>query len=99
MPMIDLARTPRKDDDPPESKYPWGMMLYVNHEVLDKLGLTADDFKVGTDMDLKIRVRVTGLSSREYEDGMQESVDLQVTGIDVPGASEDDKAKRLFGGD
>ena len=98
MPMIDLRRTPEpKDDESAEPLYPWGLMLYLDNETLDKLGMSQEDFRVGTEYTLTIVARATGISSRETEEGSRDSVDLQVTKIEKPSTAEG-RAERLFGG-
>jgi hypothetical protein len=70
--------------DPP--KYPWCLTLYLNDEVLKKLGMDSMP-AVGAELMLVAKVQVTGTSSRQNLGGDPEQcVDLQITEMDL-GAS------------
>lgn len=90
------------DDDENGPKYPWGTSLYLSNVVLDKLGIT-EQFEVGSTMTLMAKVKVTGVSSRENQKGVDKTVDLQITAMELSEESEsmkdaDDsqKAGRMF---
>lgn len=81
-------------------KYPWGLNLYLNEEVLEKLGMTREDFEVGGSMLMTARVRVTGINEREYE-GSDPSccIDLQIQKMELKSApAETPKGKDTLGG-
>lgn len=68
-------------------KYPYGLSIYLDDDVLKKLGMT-DLPKVGTSMPATITVMVTGTSQRATQsskDGeqMRTCVDLQITDMDI----------------
>jgi hypothetical protein len=83
-----------------QPKYPWGLMITLNEEALEKLGLTSDDFEVGKSMMLTARTRVVGISEREYEGSAPCCcVDLQITKLDLKSApAEMPKGKDSLGG-
>lgn len=100
--LVDLAYTPEEQkeragkystmpstyDGP---KYPWGLELTLDESVLRKLGKTSRDFRIGDEIDLPVRVRVTRISAYETESGSDESVGLTVT--HMQGEAEDRAAK------
>lgn len=109
MPKVDLAFTDAEQKEMaadsccpmPEGykgpKYPWGLQLTFEDSVLEKLGKTAADFKIGEALDVPVTLRVTGLRATEREDGdMRQSVDLVMIAIDTGAKSEEEKARTLF---
>lgn len=64
-------------------KYPWCLTLYLNDEVLKKLGMDTMP-AIGADLLLTARVQVTGTSTRQNLDSEPENcVDLQITAMDL----------------
>lgn len=77
--------------------YPWGTCIYLDQVALEKLGMTAEDFKVGTTMEINGSIKVTGTSVREREGGESyTSVDLQVTDLGF-GDEDGTPAKKTTG--
>jgi hypothetical protein len=60
--------------------YPYGLSINLDEDGLEKLGLSADDLKVGDTKMLIAKVEVTSVSSNETKGGgKSESVCLQIT--------------------
>lgn len=80
-------------------KYPYGLDIRLENDTLKKAGKTAADFKIGEEMTVSVKVRVTSISSNETErGGKNECVCLTVTAIDMGGGSDDaGTAKVLYG--
>lgn len=57
-------------------KYPWGTSMYLNDEVLAKLGISELP-EVGTTLIIQAVAKVTGTSEREYDGGSHRTLDLQ----------------------
>jgi len=79
----------------PESngpKYPWGLSLDLNDEVLEKLGVSAKDFKVGEDVVIKAKAKIKRLGSNEDEADKRESIDLQITHLEVVSSDKFEEA-------
>lgn len=66
--------------------YPYGLCIHMDKDELDKLGI-ADLPKVGTEMMMEVKVKVTRISqsASEAADGADEytSVDFQITDIGI----------------
>ena len=62
-----------------DETYPWGLSLELNEESLDKLSI--DDLpKVGKEVTIMAKARVTSVSERDStEGGKSRSVSLQIT--------------------
>lgn len=88
--MISMKRTPadKRGDKlqtaPAEAMapdYPWGLCLHMDREELDKLGMK-DLPKVGTEMTITAKVKVTRVSQSAVEGANDESsIDMQITDI------------------
>ena len=59
-------------------KYPYGLALSLNEEILDKLDLGSLP-KVGATLTLVATVDVTSASSEEHQGGKRRSIGLQIT--------------------
>ena len=75
------------DSDDAGPRYPYGLSLYLNEDVMQKLGIT-DLPAVGKTLNLQALVKVTGTSSREenQKDGTTkvcQCVDLQITDMSL----------------
>lgn len=83
--------------------YPYGLSFNLDKGSLKKLGKSASDFAIGTEMKMEIMVKVKGVSSSEYSDGdKNENVDLQITDIEcndkrIKDKDEAEVAARLYG--
>lgn len=106
--MIDMKLDPSQRDSPmvetaetegPE--YPYGLRLDLNKESLEKLGKSANDFKMDDEMEMTCRVKVCGMSSSSYSDGdSYESVDLQIVSMELNSSkSDDERINRMYGDD
>jgi hypothetical protein len=83
------------DDDAP--KYPYGLTLNLDDEVLAKLGITTPP-TVGTRMMVTAMVNVTSTSQYATQSGTDASVNLQITDMDLTGAPASDQAQRMYPG-
>lgn len=80
-------------------KYPWGLELTFDDSVLEKMGKSAADFKVGSDMPITGTLRITGMNLNENEDGSKhQSVRAVLTAIDdgVDPKTDADRAKTIY---
>lgn len=80
-------------------KYPWGLSLCLNSEVLEKLGVTTLP-EVGSEVRLLAKAVVTGASQDATESGTRNTVDLQITDMQCEGMQSDlmaSAAKVLYG--
>jgi hypothetical protein len=76
--------------------YPYGLAIYLNDEVLKKLGMsTMPD--VGTKLTLQAVVEVTGNSQRQTQEGKTVCMDLQITDMELT-APAGDQAQRMYPG-
>lgn len=102
--LVDLAYTPKEQKEREDKysampsaydgpKYPWGLELTLDDSVLRKLGKSSRDFRIGDEIDLPVRVRVTRISAYETESGSDESVGLTVTHMQGEG---EDRAAKLY---
>lgn len=92
---------PTADDGDQGDQYPWGLRLNLCEDDLAKLGISQAP-KVGTELMLVAKVRVTGRSEYESEEGgatrSEANTSWQITDMqvgDVPEAS--DSATKLYG--
>lgn len=83
-------------DAPEGPKYPYGLQLCLNDGSLEKLGITELP-KVGTELLVMAKVRVTGVRSSEQQGGDKEdTIDLQVTDMALSAPTESVDAKALY---
>jgi hypothetical protein len=76
-----------EEDDLP--KYPYGLTMYLQDEVLLKLGMKELP-QVGSEMVLTAKVIVTGINSRQTQGEKAEScADIQITAMDLTPVSGD----------
>lgn len=81
------------NDDLP--KYPWGLSLCLDDEVLAKLNLGSLP-DVGTTFTLMAVVEVTSNSQRQNQDGKEVSMDLQVTKMALSPPPDKTAAQGLY---
>lgn len=75
-------------------KYPYGLTLYLDDDVLAKLGMSGPLPAPGTELMLSAKVKVTGTSSRETLDGEPEQcLDIQITAMDLMASMTDGQAQ------
>lgn len=78
-------------------KYPWGLSLDLNNQVLEKLGITSLP-TVGSEMTLTATVKVTRISAYEEQDGAEQCLGLQITAMDLSGVDQSTTpAAKLYG--
>lgn len=119
--MVNMARTaddvkkevadyPTSIGRPTVSTYPYGLCISLDQDVLKKLGLDGDLPQIGEILNFNAIAKVTAASTNESEDtdGKKTStcrVELQITDMGIPGASEADRSversevrrKRFYG--
>lgn len=83
------------DNDAP--KYPYGLTLNLDDEVLAKLGITSPP-TVGSRMTLTAVVNVTSTSQYATQSGTDASVNLQITDMELAGPPAGDQAQRMYPG-
>lgn len=82
--LIDMARADEeKTDTSPlvaDSKYPYGLKIYLNTPELERLGVDYSDWEVGAVFPVQALVKVTSISMNETESGGKDCcVSLQIT--------------------
>ncbi len=81
------GEVPKEADRP---RFPFGLTLHLEDEVLDKLNITELP-KVGSTEELRAVVKVTRISEDDSESGQRRSVGLQITELAF-GDPDDPKA-------
>lgn len=91
MRLYDMKRTQdeRKDQQPDISvgereSYPYGLRIDLDPESLDKLGLSASEFKAGNTVKLMAQAEVkvvTQVESEDQESFPRSNVELQITSL------------------
>lgn len=78
--------------------YPYGLEVRLDNDALEKLGIELPE--VGTEMLLIAKVKVTGASSNESENGKNRSVSLQITDmcLEDDAKAAKDYATKLYDG-
>ena len=99
--MVDLKRKASESDDSELAKEPkveFPLSLFVGSPEVEKLGLGGAE--VGEEHDFLARVRVTSVSINEDEGSeKRESVTLTLLAGEVrSGHSDEERARKLFGG-
>lgn len=84
------------DDDLP--KYPYGLSICLDDDALAKLGIT-DLPAVGSVMQLTALVEVCSVSQYENQTGKDNSLNLQITDMELAAGNGEPKAlaNRLYG--
>lgn len=94
MSMVSLKLSPKEakeetmevqDDKGP--LYPYGTCLYLDDEAIKKLGLDAEQ-KKGSKLEISGWVEVVGWRKGENQGGETQSLELQITDLEVKGAAE-----------
>lgn len=73
------GKTQTRDD------YPWGLCITLNNDTLNKL--KAQPQGVGTEVMITAKAVIRGVSTREGDDGVNRSADLQITDMAIAPAS------------
>lgn len=103
--LKDMANKPSEEKEKAEaiiapSKYPYGLCLRLDEDVMAKLGLDPDDAEVGDTVELQAVAKITAVSqnSRETEDGSKDCacVELQITDMAV-GEDDDERDEKRRG--
>ena len=92
------AKAMTEPSEPDRPRFPWGLSLHLDDEVLGKLNITTLP-KVGSTEELRAVVKVTRISEDDSQEGRSRSVALQITELafgdpDDPNAAE----SALYGG-
>lgn len=66
--------------DTMQEEYPCGLCLYLDSDALKKLGLGALP-AIGAELTLEAKVKVTSRSENEDDDGVRQSLTLQITSL------------------
>ena len=105
--MIDMKIKPKKSDEkkscgccmPVETAdsepYPYGLQITLNKESLETLGLTADQFQAGAVVTLAATAKVKGIRTSDGDSSYDNSVELQITAMDLSGGLRGKGAKFL----
>jgi hypothetical protein len=106
MAMINMAREVKRGETENEvaalgddDKYPYGLRINLNSEVLEKLGLDKTP-SVGVQLCIEANVKVIGVRSEEEQDGTTENaMELQITDMMFcdPVEEKKDPAEALYG--
>lgn len=81
----------------PDEVYPWGLRISLSQEELDKLGIKAVSFKIGSDVSISASAKITSiriLAENKKEDA---TVEMQITGLSLGKINRetiDDKIKK-----
>lgn len=104
--MINLAMTPDQskeeyDINAEMPKYPYGTTLYIDEDIMAKLGMTELP-KVGSQIKIAAIATVTSVSQRQEASGETcQNVELQITDMELgaPQATttDTDRANTLYG--
>lgn len=103
--MINMEMTPEERADYEGSiaveapKYPYGLRLYLDDEVVKKLGISELP-SIDQTMMVVARVKVVGVSSdKQYGDIQKDCIQLQITDMELKGDSEaKSREDKLYGG-
>jgi hypothetical protein len=87
----------RTESDIPD--YPWGTVLTLEHEELQKLGYSRGQLEAGDTVELAGKAMVVSVDAKQVNGGVQYSARLQVTDLGIE-KQEDQPAPAtiLFGG-
>lgn len=80
-------------------KYPWGLILNLETDSLEKLGKSVADFKVGQKIPLMVMAEVQSISMNQTSDGdKHECVGLLCADIEFPsgGRSNEELASAIY---
>lgn len=87
--MAELS-APKSDSDKP--CYSWGTLITLESEILDKLGISPADVKVGQELRVVASGKVTSVSQRSDEGSDSSSVSVQFVeiGVDMKKSPDDE---------
>lgn len=92
--MVSLKMTPKEakaefggpqsiGGKPDLPKYPYDSKLRLGTEVLEKLGISPADYKVGETCEITAKVEVCGTQMSERQSGERNELELQITDIAI----------------
>lgn len=81
--------------DPDLPKYPYCLKLYLDDEVLAKLGMATLP-AVGAKMTMMAVVEITGTSERQNQKGTSQCLDLQITDMALGAGPDKTPAQGLY---
>ncbi len=67
----------------PMPKYPYGLCLSFDQDILERLDLE-NDVQIGDTLTMAVQAKVTCVNQNETDDGMRMRVELQITDIALP---------------
>lgn len=71
--------------------YPWGLTINLEKEAINKLGIDIRNMKVGAEVSLMAKAKITSVSERKDNEGESQSLSIQITDISL-----DNPKKRPF---
>lgn len=77
-------------------EYPWGLVVTLNQEVLNRLGIGPLP-RVGAMVSFRAQAEVVGVSKEDGENGPRHEVRLQITDMDFSQNRDLDTAQIMFG--
>jgi len=83
--MISLRRARPRDSEPQavtgpdHEEYPYGLRINLQEEEIEKLGIDIADLSMGGKVRIEAVAEVKSLSANDYGEGLQRSIDLQIT--------------------
>lgn len=94
MSMTDMKRPkPKKSDMEAKAmpamaegdRYPWGLQIRLEKDDLEKLGVSAADFKIGQTVAIQASAKVTSINSREStgSEKRYQEVGIQIEKLDL----------------
>ncbi|CAB4144376.1 hypothetical protein UFOVP456_37 [uncultured Caudovirales phage] len=100
--MVDMKSKPEVEEQPgmveaDEPSYPYGLCLHLGKDELEKLGITALP-DVGAKMEIMAKGYVKSTSAYETQgDGKSQSVEIQITDLEVAPGERKDPAQVMYG--
>jgi len=86
------VETTTKDNEP---RYDYGTRITFGKETLEKLGLDISKFNVGDKLDASIKLEVFTVRDSKDQGYDEQSLELQITDIDMGGVKETPAAKKI----
>ena len=69
-------------------KYPWGLKINCDNEILDLLGLNIDSMKIGETVTVEAKAEIMGLAQTEEKDRKRRRrMEIQITHMAIEGNS------------
>jgi len=65
-------------------KYPWGLRLDLEDETLKKLGIDVSELSSGSEVTLRGKAMISGISVNDSDGKKRSSLSLQITHLELP---------------